>query len=84
MKLAGCFEGLKGLFLGSFEACGNRDDIFRIVQEVFNDVNIPILSGFEIGHARVNITIPIGLRATLDADRRILTFHEPATVTTDE
>ena len=84
MKLAGCFEGLKGIFLGSFEACGKLDDIFRIVQEVFNDVNIPILSGFEIGHARVNITIPIGLRATLDADRQILTFHEPATVTTDE
>jgi muramoyltetrapeptide carboxypeptidase len=84
MKLAGCFEGLKGLFLGSFEACGKLDDIFRIVQEVFNDVNIPILSGFEIGHARVNITIPIGLRATLDADRQILTFHEPATLTTDE
>jgi muramoyltetrapeptide carboxypeptidase len=84
MKLAGCFEGLKGLFLGSFEACGRLDDIFRIVQEVFKDVDIPILSGFEIGHARVNITIPMGLRATLNTDRRILTFHEPATVTTDE
>jgi muramoyltetrapeptide carboxypeptidase len=84
MKLAGCFEGLKGLFLGSFEACGKLDDIFRVVQGVFKDVNIPILSGFEIGHARVNIAIPIGLRATLDADRQILTFHEPATVTTDE
>ena len=84
MKLAGCFEGIKGLFLGSFDACGTLDDIFRIVQEVFRDVNIPILSGFEIGHASVNITIPIGLRATLDADRQILTFHEPAIVTTDE
>jgi muramoyltetrapeptide carboxypeptidase len=84
MKLAGCFEGLKGLFLGSFEACGKLDDIFRIVQEVFNDVNIPILSGFEIGHGRVNITIPMGLSATLNTDRRILTFHEPATVTPDE
>jgi muramoyltetrapeptide carboxypeptidase len=51
---------------------------------MFKDVNIPILSGFDIGHVRVNLTIPIGLRATLDADRQILTFHEPATVTTDE
>ena len=84
MKLAGCFEDLKGLFLGSFEACGTRDDIFQIVQEVFKDVNIPILSGFEIGHTRVNITIPMGLRATLDADRKILIFHEPATVITGE
>ena len=84
MTLAGCFEGLKGLFLGSFEACGKRDDICQIVQEVFKDVNIPILSGFDIGHTRVNITMPMGLKATLDADRKILIFHEPATVTTDE
>lgn len=84
MKLSGCFEGLKGLFLGSFEACGKRDDIFRIVQEVFKEFNIPILSGFEIGHSRINITIPMGMRATLNTNRRVLTFHEPATVTTDE
>ncbi|MBW2320038.1 MAG: LD-carboxypeptidase, partial [Deltaproteobacteria bacterium] len=84
MKLAGCFEGIKGLFLGSFEACGKLDEIFRIVQEIFRDVNIPILSGFEIGHGSMNITIPIGIGATLDTDRQILTFHEPATVTTDE
>jgi len=84
MKLAGCFEGLKGLFLGSFEACGELDEIFRIVLEIFRDVNIPILSGFEIGHGRINITIPIGIGATLDTDRRILTFHESATMTTNE
>jgi len=80
MKLAGCFEGLKGLVLGSFEECGQLDEIFRIVQEMFKDVNIPILAGFEIGHSKINITIPIGLEATLDTDRQILTFYEPATV----
>jgi len=81
MKLAGCFEGLKGLVLGSFEECGQLDEIFQIVQEMFRDVNIPILAGFEIGHSKINITIPIGLGATLDADRQILAFYEPATVT---
>ena len=84
MKFVGCFEGLKGLFLGSFEAFGKRDDIFRIFQEVFKKIDIPILSGFEIGHSRINITIPMGLRATLNTNRRVLTFHEPATVTANE
>jgi len=80
MKLAGCFDGLKGLVLGSFEKCGQLNEIFRIVQEMFRDFNIPILAGFAIGHSKINITIPIGLEATLDTDRQIIAFHEPATV----
>ncbi|RLB85593.1 MAG: LD-carboxypeptidase [Deltaproteobacteria bacterium] len=80
MKLAGCFEGIKGLVLGSFEECGQLHEILPIVQEIFRDFNIPILAGFEIGHSKINITIPIGLAANLDTDRQILAFHEAATV----
>ncbi|MBL7179379.1 MAG: LD-carboxypeptidase [Pseudomonadota bacterium] len=80
MKLAGCFDGLAGLMLGSFEKCGKLDRIYRIVAEMFSDVDIPVLAGFDIGHGRTNITIPLGIAATLDADRRKLIYHEPATV----
>ena len=80
MKLAGCFEGLAGLVLGSFEDCGEFDEICRIIAEMFKDAGIPVLAGFDIGHGRTNITIPLGIEATLDADRQRLTFHESATV----
>jgi len=80
MKYAGCFDGLSGLVLGSFEDCGKLNDIFRIVADTFKDMDIPILAGFDIGHGRDNITIPIGIEATLDADRKRLRFHKPATV----
>jgi len=80
MKLAGCFEGLAGLVLGSFEDCGEFDEICRIFAEMFKDAGIPILSGFDIGHGKTNITIPLGIEATLDADRQRLTYHESATV----
>ncbi len=79
MKLAGCFDRLAGLILGSFEDCGNENEIFKIVRDIFNDGTIPILAGFEIGHGKNNITIPIGLNATIDTDRQLLSFHEPAT-----
>jgi muramoyltetrapeptide carboxypeptidase len=80
MKLAGCFEGLAGLVLGSFEDCGEPGVIFRIVEDIFNEADVPILAGFDIGHGETNVTIPLGLDATLDTDRQVLRFHESATV----
>ncbi len=79
MKLAGCFKGLAGLVLGSFENCGKTEDIYEIVARVFREDVFPILAGFEIGHGRGNHTIPMGLQATLDTDGHLLLFNEPAT-----
>ena len=80
MKLAGCFEGIAGLVLGSFENCGSLDGIYKIFQEHFQDIPVPILAGFDMGHGEQNLTIPFGLDATLDADQQILSFDQPATV----
>jgi muramoyltetrapeptide carboxypeptidase len=78
MKLAGCFEGIAGLILG--KECGALDGIYQIFQEQFQDLQIPILAGFDIGHGKQNMTIPFGMAATLDADKQILSFDQPATV----
>lgn len=81
MKLAGCFNGIAGLILGSFEECGHLNEIFAIIANIFEDTDIPILAGFEIGHGKCNITIPFGLGAMLDTERKRLLFYEPATIT---
>jgi muramoyltetrapeptide carboxypeptidase len=80
MKLAGCFEGIAGLVLGSFENCGSLDGIYKIFEEHFKDISIPILGGFDVGHGEQNLTIPFGLDATLDTDKQILSFEQSATV----
>ena len=80
MKLAGCFEGITGVVLGSFEDCGALDGIYQIFQECFRDIHIPILAGFDVGHGKQNLTIPFGIEATLDTDNQILAFDQPATV----
>jgi len=80
MKLAGCFKGIAGLVLGSFQDCGSLDGIFRIFKEHFNDMSLPILAGFDVGHGLQNMTMPVGLEATLDADEQILSFDQPATI----
>jgi len=80
MKLAGCFEGLAGLVLGYFKSCGQEKEIHRIIKDIFADHPLPILAGLEFGHGPTNITIPIGLEATLDADRHALVFQASATM----
>jgi len=72
MKLAGCFAGISGILLGNFRRCGKREEIEAICADVFNACTIPILAGFTIGHQRGNLTIPLGISATLDTDRKRL------------
>jgi muramoyltetrapeptide carboxypeptidase len=80
MKLAGCFDDMAGMILGAFKECGQLNEIVNIFNSIFEDTNIPILAGFDIGHGKHNLTIPMGMGATLDADNKQLLFHEPATV----
>jgi muramoyltetrapeptide carboxypeptidase len=80
MKLAGCFDGIAGLILGSFEGCGSLDGIYKIFQEHFQEFPAPILAGFDMGHGEPNLTIPFGLDATLDTDKQRLSFEQPATI----
>ncbi len=80
MKLADCFKGLAGIVLGSFEDCGPADEISKIINEIFTDYHVPILSGMNAGHGNPNLTLPMGIEATLDADRHMLSYHRAATI----
>lgn len=77
MKLSGCFTGIKGLILGSFEHCGADAEIHNIIKDVFRDCEIPILAGFGFGHGSRNITVPLGVRAEMDAGGAVLSFQTP-------
>ncbi len=80
MRMAGCFQGISGVVLGSFRNCGSYEAICEIVRDLFANMPIPIMGGFEIGHGGDNITIPMGIRATLDTDQGALVYHEAATI----
>jgi muramoyltetrapeptide carboxypeptidase len=75
MRLAGCFDALSGLVLGSFQDCGDLSSIYKIVKNIFSDFSIPIMAGFDIGHGQENIMIPLGISATMDTFDKSLCFH---------
>jgi muramoyltetrapeptide carboxypeptidase len=79
MALGGCFKGLSGIILGAFEKCGPIEDVIKIIAELFEKYPVPILAGLDAGHGSHNLTIPMGISATLDADRHSLIYHQAAT-----
>jgi muramoyltetrapeptide carboxypeptidase len=78
MKLAGCFENLAGLVLGSFQDCGFGTQIDTLVRQLFDDSDVPVMAGVQAGHGNPNLTLPLGIMAELDADRGELQFLETA------
>jgi len=79
LALAGCFEGVAGIALGTFKDCGSSEKLHALFHERFRKLGIPVVAGFDIGHARRNLPVPIGLRATLDAEQGILAYDSAAT-----
>lgn len=72
LKLSGCLNGIRGLVLGAFTDCGSPQEIIEVVSERLADAAFPILAGLEAGHTEPNLTLPLGVKAVLDADRRFL------------
>jgi muramoyltetrapeptide carboxypeptidase len=79
LRLSGRLKNVAGVVVGSFKDCGDIDMINDAVKENFAGRDIPILAGFDIGHDAENLTVPIGLQATLDTESGVLRFDEPAT-----
>ncbi len=77
MKLAGCFEDISGILLGSFENCGNPEDIYSIAASVFKEDEFPILGGIDSGHGKRNLVLPIGADVFFDTNNKTLKITYP-------
>jgi muramoyltetrapeptide carboxypeptidase len=71
-----------GYIIGEFTRCEIRDyrmkgwNVRDVIDDYFGDIGKPVIYGFPCGHGKEKITIPIGVRAELNADSRTLIFKE--------
>ncbi|MFP4445290.1 MAG: LD-carboxypeptidase [Desulfosudaceae bacterium] len=77
MSQAGVLTGAAGILLGRFDNCGDERIIREIVREHV-DESIPILAGLAVGHGGRNLTLPLGLPASMDAAAGMLRYEGPA------
>jgi muramoyltetrapeptide carboxypeptidase len=83
LRLAGLLDRLAGIVVGQFtEMKRNTGDgafgFDEVLHHYFVPLGVPVAYGFPIGHVDDQWTLPIGVRARLDADAGELTLLEPA------
>lgn len=85
LKLAGKLEKVSGIIFGRMVRCvdhsGRKYTIKDILSDILGDITVPVIYGFPSGHripGEANITLPLGVYATLDADNKALVINEPA------
>jgi muramoyltetrapeptide carboxypeptidase len=80
LRLADAFRGCRALAVGHFTDCPDSTDdgtrsIVAIVEELAATLQVPTLMGIPVGHIEEQWTLPLGARATLNADARTLQLH---------
>jgi len=73
LKQAGKFEGVKGIVLGEFPdsppTVAGAPTVKEVCSRILRPLGIPIVFGAPVGHTpRPMLTIPLGIKARLDAD----------------
>ncbi|MFH0714274.1 MAG: LD-carboxypeptidase [Candidatus Diapherotrites archaeon] len=78
---AGFFKNAQGLLLGRTETAAGfslQDSLARIVLPATQKAGIPVLSEMDFGHTDPLLTIPLGIRAELDATSKKVRLLESA------
>jgi muramoyltetrapeptide carboxypeptidase len=86
LRLAGKLNRVAGVVVGELKDCDwsekhpeaprNRS-IEDVLERCLAQLGVPVLYKLPLGHGKHLATIPLGVRATLDADARTLTIDEP-------
>ena len=78
-RLMGIFNKINGIALGSFNQCNTFSKnpswtVEEVLRDRLSDLNIPIISNLPFGHGKVNATLPVGMKVSIDGDRGYLDF----------
>lgn len=73
LRLAGVFASAAGVVIGAFNDCPDEGEehvpgIEEVLRDRLSELGVPVAFGFPFGHVDDNWTLPVGVRARLDAD----------------
>jgi muramoyltetrapeptide carboxypeptidase len=87
LRLAGKLDAAAGIVFGECNECTPREyqpsfqstlSLGEVLDDILGGLKIPVLTGLTIGHTSDQLTLPLGVMTTLDADRAELIIEEAA------
>ena len=83
LRLSGVLRSVAGIAVGAFTESPDleADDVplaEEVLRDRLGDLGVPVALGFPFGHVEDNWTLPLGVRARLDAGAGTLELLEPA------
>jgi muramoyltetrapeptide carboxypeptidase len=83
LRAVGAFATLRGVLIGRFTGLKRHMDdgslgVDQVLTHYFGALGIPVLNGLPIGHIDDQWTIPLGVRARVDADAGSVELLEAA------
>lgn len=81
LRRAGLLSGVAGIAVGQFTRCADQwpVTIVDVLLDRLGDLGVPVLGGFPVGHGVGQLTVPLGVPATLDVAAGTLTVAPAVT-----
>ena len=83
LRLAGVFNEVSGIIFGQFNDCNAEKPqesftLEEVVRHQLKGYSFPVIWGAPIGHVKNKWTLPIGVKALMDADGLSVKLMQPA------
>ncbi|MEU7901242.1 LD-carboxypeptidase [Actinoplanes sp. NPDC049118] len=75
LRRAGVLDRIAGIAIGQFTSAANSGtwSAATAVQDRVGDLGVPVLGGLRVGHGNGQLTVPLGVKATMDTAAGTLT-----------
>lgn len=89
LRLAGKFDGVAGVIFGECQDCRPKDykpsatipyGLGEVLDNILGGLKVPVLYGLTIGHTDDQLTLPLGVSATLNATNGTLEIKEAGVI----
>jgi len=83
LKLSGLLDQAKGIIIGKCNDCIQKSaaqvldyTLHEVYNDIFKDYSIPVIEGYTIGHTHDQITLPLGISATINTNLKTFQLNE--------